>query len=725
MTRAIATAFLGIGLCLAAATFDSPSLYVPGVALALLAAGAAIWVPLAARGATLTRSPGPPRVVEDEPYPLRVELRTGLLPGAGRRADRAAAGLAGVDRRPLLAARADQRALLPARAPRLEPGRLVIRDPLRMCERVVIGEGEGEVLVLPRVEPVTAPGGGGAGAGAEAGIGAAPGLAGRRLDASTAELEIDGLRAYREGSPASRIHWPTVARRGEMVERRLVAELDSAPLVVLDCSAPASEEALDMAVRAAGSLCVHLARSSGCAILLPGERRPVEIGHDLGAWPSVHVRLALAEPGPQPPAAALAPRSGAVLWVTAADLAGVPRALERLPAAARFVVTPERPAGSVGGLRGRGLQRLQAGPGAAGGWPHERRARPAAAARRRHRAARSPAPGRPRRARDTLPLRLATLHRPRRVRRRPLGGPRGRRAGGPHAPSGGGGDRGRRGARAARPRPAPAAGGAGAGARSPRSRCSRPRSARPGLSLRLLGPRGWDELADGLTRGLEGVQTIDWPYAGPDEWIRLTILLGAPALMAAAAALAFFPVRRGARVLRLGGLVLLLVLYGTAVTEHDPGAPLLRGFVLLVLVGAWLWLPRLTLREGLVGAAVIASVGILSVPVAAAFDAERPWWNYRDWQWFGDGRAVTFDWTHSYGPLDWPREGTTLLNIKSDRPHYWKVETLDGFDGFRWLRTDASSPSHELPGPAAHALARGPDAGTTTSTTRAGTRASA
>ncbi len=219
-----------------------------------------------------------------------------------------------------------------------------------------------------------------------------------------------------------------------------------------------------------------------------------------------------------------------------------------------------------------------------------------------------------------------------------------------------------------------------------------------GLSLRLLGPRGWDELADGLIRGMEGIQTIDWPYAGPDEWIRLTILLGAPALMAAAAALAFFPVRRGARVLRLAGLVLLLVLYGTAVTEHDPGAPLLRGFVLLVLVGAWLWLPRLTLREGLVGAAVIASVGIFSVPVAAAFDAEEPWWNYREWQWFGDGRAVTFDWTHSYGPLDWPREGTTLLNIRSDRPHYWKVETLDGFDGFRWLRTDASSPSHELPG---------------------------
>ena len=48
MTRAIATALLGAGLCLAAGTFDTPSLYLPGVALALLAGGAAVWVPLAA-----------------------------------------------------------------------------------------------------------------------------------------------------------------------------------------------------------------------------------------------------------------------------------------------------------------------------------------------------------------------------------------------------------------------------------------------------------------------------------------------------------------------------------------------------------------------------------------------------------------------------------------------------------------------------------------------------
>ena len=59
-----------------------------------------------------------------------------------------------------------------------------------------------------------------------------------------------------------------------------------------------------------------------------------------------------------------------------------------------------------------------------------------------------------------------------------------------------------------------------------------------------------------------------------------------------------------------------------------------------------------------------------------------------------------FDWNHSYGPLDWPREGTTLLNVESDRPLYWKAETLETFDGLRWVRTDqnqSTSPLGEIP----------------------------
>jgi uncharacterized protein (DUF58 family) len=347
MARAVATGLLGTALCLAGATFDSASLYVPGVALALLALTAFTWVTLAARGAQVTHRPGPPTVVEEEPYPLRVEVLSGLLPPPG-----------GELLEPLLgwpvpiAGRTIRRIRINVRFSRrgrraLGSGLLVIRDPLRLHVRDVVGEPGGELLVLPRIEPVSGPGGGGAAAGDQAWLGNEPGFAGRRPGAAVVELEIDGLGPYREGSPASRIHWPTVARRGEMLERRLVADLDSAPLVVLDASAPASEQALDKAVRAAASLCTHLARQSGCAILLPGERRPVQIGRDMGAWPGVHVRLALVESGSPPPASALASRAGAVLWVTGAEVRSTPRALERAPAAARYLVAPVPPAGAV------------------------------------------------------------------------------------------------------------------------------------------------------------------------------------------------------------------------------------------------------------------------------------------------------------------------------------------------------------------------------------------
>jgi protein-glutamine gamma-glutamyltransferase len=219
-----------------------------------------------------------------------------------------------------------------------------------------------------------------------------------------------------------------------------------------------------------------------------------------------------------------------------------------------------------------------------------------------------------------------------------------------------------------------------------------------GLPVRLLGPGNWPELFDGLDRGLAGMQTVEWPYGGPDEWVRLSILLGPPCLLGIAATLAFFPARRAAPGLRMAGLVMLLLLYGMPVTEHDPGEPLLRGLVLLALVAAWLWLPRLSPREAAAGAALVLSLGVVSLPVAAALDGDERWWDYGAVGWFGAHKVVSFDWTHRYGPLDWPREGTTLLNVKSSAAHYWKAETLDSFDGLRWVRGRGSDATQALQG---------------------------
>src|SRR5919108_105876 len=194
MVAAPAALVLGAALLLAGGAFDSPSLYVPGVAFVLLVVGLRLWVELAARRVDLEREPGP--------WPI--------------------------------------------------------------------------------------------------------------------DFEIDGLRPYRHGSPASRIHWPTVARSREMVEHRLVGGVDASPLVVLDSSQPADLETLDRAVRAAASLCVHLAPLSGCALLLSGERAPREIDPQLRTWPQAHARLALVRGGGPPPATPRASGAEVVFWVTAA-----------------------------------------------------------------------------------------------------------------------------------------------------------------------------------------------------------------------------------------------------------------------------------------------------------------------------------------------------------------------------------------------------------------------
>jgi uncharacterized protein (DUF58 family) len=307
----------------------------------------------AAAGATVERRTGPATVEEERQWPVEITARTGILPAPGGELSepllRGSLPMAGRSSRRMRVAITFER----RGKRRLEPARLVIRDPFGLVEREFRSGAGDEVLVLPRVEPVFAAGGG---------SGAASAAAGARPAEASAEVEMESLRPYREGAPASRIHWPTVARVGTLMERRLLADSDSQPLVVLDPAHPADEAGLDKAVRAAASLCVHLARAGGCSLLLPGDRRATDLGPDLGAWPSLHARLALVEPTAGALAARLEARRGAVFWVTARQ--GPPRVLERIRAE-RYLVSPSGDrteaaftvAGCIGVALGRGARR--------------------------------------------------------------------------------------------------------------------------------------------------------------------------------------------------------------------------------------------------------------------------------------------------------------------------------------------------------------------------------
>jgi uncharacterized protein (DUF58 family) len=354
MSRLRATGLLAAALALSGALFDSPSLYVPAVGLGLLAAGAAAWVGLAARGASAERLTGEWSVVEGEPYRLGVRLREGRVPAPGGSL---------VD--PLLAeplplgprfgGRVEATTTFSGRGRRELPApRLRISDPfgLRVIDRR--GPATAEVLVLPRVEPVRVParggqlslqGGEGLGRGDDLGLGA-----------EAVDFEIDGLRPYRPGASASRIHWRSVARSGELIEHRLVSGGGSDPLVVVDAHDPAGEEALDRVVRAAASLCRHFGELGGCALLLPGETRPRRLDRTLRGWAEIHARLALVTRARRPPA--LQRRSsGALYWVSCAERGA--EAAARAGAHRGYLVSPgearEGDAFSVAGCRGRAL----------------------------------------------------------------------------------------------------------------------------------------------------------------------------------------------------------------------------------------------------------------------------------------------------------------------------------------------------------------------------------
>ncbi|MDO8185178.1 DUF58 domain-containing protein [Conexibacter sp. JD483] len=343
MSRAFWLLLLGLALTTIAGTFDLAPLYVPGVGFGALALLTPLWVELAARRVRVTRELPAVRVVEQEPVELRLRVSAGALP------------------LPLPAVTIEDPLLeLPLRLPaggrsraftvvarfprrgrhRIAPPALVLRDPFELVRRAVRERGEDdELLVLPRTSAI-------AFARRREGDGRAAGAATLLGAAAT---DVDGIRRYREGTPAGRIHWPALAARQELMERRLRVTENVRPLVVLDVRGAPNRDALDAAVRAAASLTLALAREGGCGLLLPGERRPSTIGAELGAWPAAHVRLALVEAGESTPGPALGGvglRRGPLLYVSA-------RRLDRLPPAAQAIARGPASLVVPGRLQGR------------------------------------------------------------------------------------------------------------------------------------------------------------------------------------------------------------------------------------------------------------------------------------------------------------------------------------------------------------------------------------
>jgi uncharacterized protein (DUF58 family) len=368
MTAARATLVLAVALLVAAVTFDAASLYVPGLGLLIAYAAARLWVRLAVRGARVQQRPAPRAVIEGEEQPLDVLVHTALPIPAGVVTHPLAASPVPAGRTPSTQVRLGVR--LSRRGWHLiDPVTLQIRDPLRLAAAEVPAREAQRVLVLPRIEPVIFAADALDGPEARTRMGAGT-PRGDGVGRRTLPSEMDGLRAYRDGSPASRIHWPILARTGELVERRMVGGADASPMVVLDAEHPEDPDALDRAVRAAASLCRHLAPAAGCLLVVPGERVPYRIDPALRLWPRAHARLAVVEAGGRPPDHRALSRDAAVFWVSASRR--IPALASGLAGGAGFVVTPYRtdvgePAFTVAGCSGNriGVERRAVAAGQA------------------------------------------------------------------------------------------------------------------------------------------------------------------------------------------------------------------------------------------------------------------------------------------------------------------------------------------------------------------------
>jgi uncharacterized protein (DUF58 family) len=305
--------------------FDASVLFVPATALVVVGALVPPWIWLASLSTSVTRSFDADRIVEDQALEARIEVRGGPLgaPG-GEVIDPLAGGSIALGGFMFALRRrrtADVRVI--ARFNRrgrrtLEPPALALRDPLGLMHVVRRGREDPQtLLVLPRLDRAT-----------WARQGPGDSLDERRgappIDALAA-VDVDGLRPYRQGTPASRISWPALARGAGLLERRMRVEREAGPLVVLDARCGGPPERVDAAVRAAASLTYELGRRLGCELLLPDARRPLPVEADMAAWPEAHVRLALVDGGPDAPAPSLSARPhGGMLFYVAAQREHLP-----------------------------------------------------------------------------------------------------------------------------------------------------------------------------------------------------------------------------------------------------------------------------------------------------------------------------------------------------------------------------------------------------------------
>jgi uncharacterized protein (DUF58 family) len=324
------TLALGLGTYLGAWAFGAEALYAPAVGLVLVSFAALAWTRLLARPLRLRRSIDRERPTEGDDVVIRVELEAdgGVLPGSVLLHDPAG----GLGERDVTVPRDGRRLRTAYRVSRVPRGRyrfagaqVAIEDPFGLARREQPLPNTGTLLVYPRLARLES-------------LFSERGLrshgAGRVLLRRPAGFELHSVREYQSGESLRRVHWPSTARRQQL----MVKELEDAPrdevVVVLDAQSGFSageppDSSFDAQVRAAGSvLWTHARRARNARLLVTSgaAAEMVSVRSYERDWPRAMEALASAEQtGRRPLEAHIADETGAA--ARASDLVVVTAAL--------------------------------------------------------------------------------------------------------------------------------------------------------------------------------------------------------------------------------------------------------------------------------------------------------------------------------------------------------------------------------------------------------------
>jgi hypothetical protein len=200
--------------------------------------------------------------------------------------------------------------------------------------------------------------------------------------------------------------------------------------------------------------------------------------------------------------------------------------------------------------------------------------------------------------------------------------------------------------------------------------------------------------ASAIGDGLQALPGVLVPYVGIDPWVRLVIALGAGVLLIDAALMLALAPRDPGGVRRAAAALPLLALAVIPATIVHPKLAYAQGLILFVLLAAFIWGERIERTRVAGGVALCVVAAVAALIVAPALERHKPWLNYQALA--GKLAGVhqdAFDWAQGYGPIDWPRNGQTVLEIKAARPEYWKAENLDLFGPRGWLLGDVPGTS--------------------------------